>query len=109
LAALNTGHEGGCGTLHANAVADVPARLEALASAAGMSREALHSQVAAGLDAVVHLARGRDGRRRVAEIGVFERSTSGFVAASTAWSVDDSGRCSPGPAAGSLERLLEQR
>ena len=31
LAALNTGHEGGCGTVHANAAADLPARLEALA------------------------------------------------------------------------------
>ena len=35
LAALNTGHEGGCGTLHANSAIDVPARVEALALAAG--------------------------------------------------------------------------
>jgi hypothetical protein len=34
LAALNTGHEGGCGTLHANSAVDVPARLEALAASA---------------------------------------------------------------------------
>ena len=38
LAALNTGHEGGCGTLHANSAADVPARIEALALAAGLDR-----------------------------------------------------------------------
>ena len=38
LAALNTGHQGGCGTVHANSAADVPARLEALAVAAGLSR-----------------------------------------------------------------------
>ena len=36
LAALNTGHEGGCGTLHANSAVDVPARVEALALAAGL-------------------------------------------------------------------------
>ncbi len=36
LAALNTGHEGGCGTLHANSAADVPARFEALGVAAGL-------------------------------------------------------------------------
>jgi len=36
LAALNTGHEGGCGTLHANSARDVPARVEALALAAGL-------------------------------------------------------------------------
>ena len=35
LAAMNTGHEGGCGTLHANSCSDVPARVEALAMAAG--------------------------------------------------------------------------
>src|SRR3712207_3445038 len=33
LAALNTGHDGGCSTLHANSAADVPPRLEALAGA----------------------------------------------------------------------------
>ncbi|MGW0419478.1 TadA family conjugal transfer-associated ATPase [Streptomyces sp. NPDC003015] len=49
LAALNTGHEGGCGTVHANAAADVPARLEALGTAAGLDRAALHSQLAAAL------------------------------------------------------------
>jgi pilus assembly protein CpaF len=73
LAALNTGHEGGCGTVHANSAADVPARLEALALAAGLGREALHAQVAAGLDAVIHLTRGRDGLRRIDSIHVLER------------------------------------
>ena len=48
LAALNTGHEGGAGTLHANAPADVPARLEALGLLGGVPRAALHAQVAAG-------------------------------------------------------------
>ena len=37
LAALNTGHDGGAGTLHANSLADVPARLEALGATAGLS------------------------------------------------------------------------
>ena len=35
LGALNTGHDGGAGTVHANSLADVPARLEALGSLAG--------------------------------------------------------------------------
>ena len=65
LAALNTGHGGGCGTLHANSAADVPARVEALALAAGLPRAAAHSQLASALDVVIHLGRGRDGRRRV--------------------------------------------
>ncbi|MFJ8645593.1 TadA family conjugal transfer-associated ATPase [Streptomyces sp. NPDC093546] len=79
LAALNTGHEGGCGTVHANTAADVPARLEALGTAAGLDRAALHSQVAAGLSVVVHLVRDRGGRRRVAEVHVLERDRQGLV------------------------------
>ncbi|WP_424888286.1 TadA family conjugal transfer-associated ATPase [Streptomyces sp. XH2] len=79
LAALNTGHEGGCGTVHANAAADVPARLEALGSAAGLDRAALHSQLAAGLAVVIHLVRERGGRRRVAEVHVLDRDPAGFV------------------------------
>ncbi|MEU5978657.1 TadA family conjugal transfer-associated ATPase [Streptomyces sp. NPDC047315] len=79
LAALNTGHEGGCGTVHANAAADVPARLEALGTAAGLDRAALHSQLAAALAVVIHLTRGRDGRRRIAEVHVLERDRAGLV------------------------------
>ncbi|MEV5972973.1 TadA family conjugal transfer-associated ATPase [Streptomyces sp. NPDC051921] len=79
LAALNTGHEGGCGTLHANTAADVPARLEALGTAAGLDRAALHSQLGAGLSAVLHLVRDRSGRRRIAEVHVLERDRDGLV------------------------------
>ncbi|MGW5246918.1 TadA family conjugal transfer-associated ATPase [Streptomyces sp. NPDC004129] len=87
LAALNTGHEGGCGTLHANAAAQVPARLEAqvparleaLGTAAGLDRAALHSQLAAALSVVLHLVRDRTGRRRIAEVHVLERDASGLV------------------------------
>lgn len=79
LAAMNTGHEGSCGTVHANAARDVPARLEALGVAAGLAREALHSQLAAALQVVVHLRRHRDGIRRLAEIAVLQRQQSGLV------------------------------
>ena len=70
LAALNTGHEGGCGTIHANSARDVPARVEALALAAGLGREAAHSQLLAGVDAVLHLGRDVDGRRVLREVAV---------------------------------------
>jgi len=78
LAALNTGHDGG-GTVHANAAADVPARLEALGTAAGLDRAALHSQLAAAVSVVLHLVRDRAGRRRIAEVHVLERDPSGLV------------------------------
>lgn len=81
LAALNTGHEGGCGTLHANSAADVPARLEALGVAAGLPRDAVHSQLASALDVVVHLDRSASGRRTLQQIGVLERNAAGIVVA----------------------------
>ncbi len=62
LGALNTGHEGGAGTLHANTAADVPARLEALGLLSGVPRAALHAQVAAALHVVVHMRRTPTGR-----------------------------------------------
>jgi pilus assembly protein CpaF len=79
LSALNTGHEGGCGTVHANSASDVPTRLEALGALAGLGREALHSQVSSALQAVIHLVRGPDGRRRIAEVRVVGRSDDGHA------------------------------
>lgn len=107
LAALNTGHEGGCGTLHANSARDVPSRLEALAAVAGLGREALHSQLASALQVAVHLVRPRGAPRRVAEVCVLGRADSGFVAATPAWSWDGStDEGIPGPAAGVLAQLM---
>ena len=106
LAALNTGHAGGCGTLHANSAADVPARIEALALAAGLPRDAAHSQLAAALDVVIHLGRDADGRRRVRELAVPDRGASGLVALHTAVTFD-SDRVVRGPAAGRLAERLE--
>lgn len=68
LAALNTGHDGGAGTLHANSLEDVPVRLEALGATAGMTADAVARQAASAFDLVVHLERV-DGRRRVAQVG----------------------------------------
>ena len=106
LAALNTGHEGGCGTVHANRAEHLPARIEALASAAGLPRAAAHSQLAAAVDAVVHLARGRDGRRRVAAVGLLQPGTAGVVEAVPAAGFTPVG-LRPGPAAAALGRRLD--
>ncbi|WP_131735674.1 TadA family conjugal transfer-associated ATPase [Actinomadura roseirufa] len=108
LQALNTGHEGGCGTLHANTAADVPARLEALACAAGLSREAVHSQLAAALDIVVHLVRDPSGgRRRVAEICLLRRAADGFVGVVPAVSFTPEGQTVAASGAADLKARLE--
>jgi pilus assembly protein CpaF len=88
LVALNTGHEGGAATLHANAAADVPARLYALGGLGGLSPSAVTSQVASALDVVVHLRRARTGLRGVAEIALLERRGDG-LAVVPVWSCSD--------------------
>jgi len=109
LTAMNTGHEGGCGTVHANSTADVPARLEALASLGGLPQAALHAQLASALDAVIHVARGPAGLRRVAEISIFVRDpTSGLVRTERALEFHPGGRTVLGPGGRQLERMLER-
>jgi pilus assembly protein CpaF len=105
LGALNTGHEGGCATLHANAPEQVPARVEALAGAGGLSRASTHAQLAAGLQLVVHLRRRSDGTRCVQCVAVLEADTAGVVRAQAGAWFEPAG-VRDGPAAGVLEDLL---
>ena len=76
LAALNTGHDGGAGTLHANSLADVPSRLEALGALAGMTDHAVARQTVSAIDAVLHLRRDGD-RRYLSEWGSFATDPDG--------------------------------
>lgn len=109
LAALNTGHEGGCGTVHANSAASVPARLEALGMTAGLGREALHSQLGSALDVVLHVARDRrSGRRRLAEVATLVKKGD-WVTTETAVSFSAEGGVEEGPGLARMAALLEQR
>ena len=71
LTALNTGHDGGAGTLHASGLRDVPARLEALGALAGMDATALARQAVSAFTVVLHLSRDPGGARRIAQAGAF--------------------------------------
>jgi secretion/DNA translocation related ATPase len=93
LTALNTGHAGSGGTVHANSAAQVPARLEALGALGRLDRHAVRSQVAAALQVAIHLDRRQDGARVLTEIGVF-RCTEDGMRVVPAWRHD------VGPAAG---------
>ena len=68
LAALNTGHDGGAGTLHANSLEHVPARLEALGALGGMTAVAVARQSVSAIGSVLHVTRGASGRR-LAQLG----------------------------------------
>lgn len=95
LTALNTGHRGGMSTIHANSALDVPARLTALGSLAGMGREAVALHASAAFDAVVHVQREVSGRR-VAQVGVLD-GAAGLVVVSAVTAQAD-GHLERGPA-----------
>jgi len=105
LTALNTGHDGGAGTVHANNPAEVPARLEALAALGGLDRAALHSQLAAAVQVVLHVSRDLNGRRRLSEIAVLRRGDEDRVRVTTAWHA----RTGFGCGAEYLKDLLQDR
>lgn len=104
LQALNTGHEGGCGTVHANTARDVPARLEALGALGGLDRAALAAQVGSALEVVLHLGRGQGGRR-LEEIALLHRGADGMLISTTALRTEGD-RLLEGPAAAQLAARL---
>lgn len=69
LQAMNTGHDGSLSTGHANTGRDMLSRLETMIRM-GMELPlpAIRSQIASGIDILVHLGRLRDGSRRVLSI-----------------------------------------
>lgn len=70
LNAMNTGHKGCMGTVHANTPEDAIVRLEALAQGGDtkISEKALRSQVSSAIDIIVQVSRYSDGSRRIAAI-----------------------------------------
>ena len=108
LTALNTGHRGGMATLHANAPADVPARLAALGALAGMTARATDLHAAAAFEAVIHLEKTAAGRR-VSEVAIL-RAEEGRRAARlrvrAALRIGADGRTEVGPAWPEIEALL---
>jgi pilus assembly protein CpaF len=109
FAAMNTGHEGGCGTLHANSPADVPARIEALGITAGLSRDAIHTQATAAINVVLHLTRTETAGRRLAQIAVTAAQADGRLHITPAYVVDNDGAVSAGPGLADLASMLSER
>ena len=70
LQAMNTGHDGSLGTVHANSPRDALSRLETMVLMAGIElpSRAVREQIVSALDLIVHIERSEDGVRRVAKI-----------------------------------------
>lgn len=102
LTAMNTGHSGGGGTIHANTATAVPARLTALGALAGLGQDAVRLQASSALDVVIHVDRQPRGRR-VACIGLMAEN-QGVLTVLPALEIRH-GEATPGPA----WRLLASR
>ncbi|MEX1006560.1 MAG: CpaF family protein [Acidimicrobiia bacterium] len=70
LQAMNTGHDGSITTVHSNSPRDTLSRIETMTLMAGMDLpvRVVREQMASALDLVVHLARLRDGTRRITQV-----------------------------------------
>ena len=106
LAALNTGHEGGCGTLHANTAADVVARFEALGALAGLGPTAVHAQLLSAVQVVVQVRRS-SGLRFVDTVAVLARGAQGRPEVQSALMRGNDGATVVGPAWPVLASLLD--
>ncbi len=106
LQAMNTGHDGSLSTLHANGPRDALARLETLCLMAGMELpvRAIREQIASAVDVLVHVARLRDGTRRVTHVSEVVGMEGDGVALSDIYTFDfDAGLDIEGRYAGELE------
>ena len=79
LQAMNTGHEGGMCTVHANSARDALSRLETMVLMAGaeLPSRAIREQMPSALDLVVHVRRCEDGVRRVSSVAEITGMESG--------------------------------
>ncbi|MBC3194135.1 TadA family conjugal transfer-associated ATPase [Pseudonocardia sp. C8] len=104
LAAMNTGHDGGACTVHANSVREIPARMRALAGLGGMAPAALDGQLTAAVQVVLQMRRRPGTGRVLDEIGVLSRGDDGGPRVTAAWTRDGGG-----PGLAELRALLHDR
>lgn len=104
LAAMNTGHEGGGATVHANSAAHVRHRMRTLCLMAGVPAEAADALFATAVEVVIHLDRDSEGRRRVAQLAVVSEQDGAVIPA-----LDFRDRVQQGAGFAQLESLLASR
>ena len=100
LQAMNTGHDGSLSTVHSNSPRDALSRVETMVLMAGfdLPMRAIREQAASAFDLLVHLARLRDGSRRVVKVSEVEGMEGDTIVLQDIFyfdfsmGVDDSGR-----------------
>ncbi|WP_375163057.1 CpaF family protein [Paenibacillus sp. SC116] len=92
LQAMNTGHDGSLSTGHANSARDMMSRLETMVlSGASLPLPVIRQQISSALDIVVHLARVRDGSRKVLEISEVIGMEGGEIVLFPLYTFDEEG------------------
>lgn len=106
LQAMCTGHDGSLSTGHGNNPQDMLSRLETMIlMGIDMPIPAIRSQLASGIDIMVHLGRLRDGSRKVLSISEIEGIKNNSLALNPLFEFGEDGTDANGRVAGSLIRL----
>jgi Flp pilus assembly CpaF family ATPase len=93
LQAMNTGHDGGMTTLHANSSKDALTRLESLIlfhAGAEIPIRSLRRQIVDALDLIVHVRKTHEGRRQIEEILSVESMEGEIITRTSLFRRDDS-------------------
>jgi pilus assembly protein CpaF len=105
LQAMNTGHDGSMGTLHANRPREALTRLENMVTmgAASLPPKAIRSQIAGSLNLIVQISRMRDGVRRITHITEVMGMEGEVVVTQDLFTYEFKGELADGKLAGSFK------
>ena len=102
MQAMNTGHEGSLGTVHANTPRDALARIENMILMAGLDLPmlAIREQIASAIHMVIQIARLADGTRRVTKVSEISGMEGEVVTMQDLFSFEQTGVDSDGRVVG---------
>ena len=93
LQAMNTGHDGSLSTGHANSCQDMLSRLETMVlMGMELPLTAIRSQIASGIDVLVHLGRMRDGSRKILTVTELAEYKDGEIRLNDIYRFEESGK-----------------
>ena len=105
IQAMNTGHDGSLSTGHANSAADMLARLETMIlMGMELPLAAIRSQLASGIDIIVHLGRLRDKSRKMLQIVEILDYAEGVIQTNVLYEFEETGVDAAGKILGSFIR-----
>lgn len=93
LQAMNTGHDGSMGTLHANTTRDAFSRLETMCLMSGIElpQRAIREQIASAVHLICQLNRFTDGSRRVTQISEVTGMENGVISTQDVFTYEQKG------------------